>query len=148
MQRTTPREVKAADIGWLAGIIDGEASVTFVKNGYGRLTHMIHIIGADTSLLKKCTRIINEYNDGGTEVRILDKKYKIGIFKSNKKMYRIEIWRQGHLKKLLPLLIPHLTEKKATSQKLLNFLQKHRKGTWFKQGEVEEYLAYTPVETK
>lgn len=147
MQRTTVREVQA-DIGWLAGIIDGEASITFVKNGQGRLTHMIHIIGSDPQLLEKCARIINTYNDGGTEVKILDKKYKTGIFKTNKKMFRIEIWRQGHLKKLLPLLIPHLTEKKLRCQKMLNFLIKHKKGTWFKDGEVEEYLAYMPAETK
>lgn len=148
MKGTTVREVKTADIGWLAGIIDGEGSVTFVKNGYNRLTHMIHIIGSDMDLLKKCVRIINEYNDGGTEVKILPKKYKKGLFKTNKKMYRVEIWRQGHLKKLLPLLIPHLTEKKLNSQKMLNFLTKHKKGTWFKDGEVDEYLAFTPAETE
>jgi len=148
MLGTTPREVKPEDIGWLAGIIDGEASVTFVLNGYGRLTHMIHIIGSDLGLLNKCVRIINAFNDGGVEAKILDKQYKQGLIKSNKKMYRVEIWRQGHLKNLLPAIIPHLTEKKLKSQKLLNFLENHKRGTWFKEGEVERYLHFTPVETK
>jgi len=148
MQRATPREIKAAEIGWLAGIIDGEGSVTFVKNGAGYLTHMIHIIGSDMDLLEKCVRIINDYNEGGTPVRILDKRYKTGMFKSNKKMYRLEIWRNGHLKKILPFLIPHLTEKKLRCQKMLNYLENHKKGTWLREGEVEKYLAFMPVETK
>ena len=142
------REVKPEDIGWLAGIIDGEGSITFQLNGRGFLTHMIHIIGSDMDLLKKCVRIINSFNDGGVEAKILDKKYKEGMFKTNKRMYRIEIWRQEVLKNILPILIPHLTEKKLRCQKLLNFLKHHKKGYHFKEGEIESYLRFTPAETE
>jgi len=147
MQGVTAREVKPEDIGWLAGIIDGEGSITFNLNGRGFLTHMIHIIGSDKDLLEKCVRIINQYNDDGVEAKILDKRYKPGIFKSNKKMFRIEVWRQQHLKNLLPALIPHLTEKKLRCQKLLNYLENHKRGSWLR-GKQQEYLNFTPVETK
>jgi hypothetical protein len=147
MQGATPREVKLEDIGWLAGIIDGEGSITFLLNGRGFLTHMIHIIGGDKDLLNKCVRIINAYNDGGVEVKLLPKKYKKGLFKTNKEMFRVEIWRQGHLKNLLPILIPHLTEKKLQCQKLLHYLENHKKGTWLR-GRQQEYLNFTPVETE
>jgi len=145
--RTTVREVNQADIGWLAGIIDGEGSITFNLNGRGFLTHMVHIIGSDKTLLEKCVRIINQFNDGGVPVKILPKKYKIGIFKTNKPMFRIEIWRQGFLKNILPYLIPHLTEKKLRCQKLLHYLENHKKGTWIR-GKQQKYLDYTPAETK
>ena len=139
--------MKLEDIGWLAGIIDGEGSITFQLNARGFLTHMIHIIGSDHALLDKCIKIINQYNDGGGEARKLVKKYKPGLFKINKEMFRIEIWRQQVLKNILPDLIPHLTEKKLKCQKLLNFLQNHKKGTWLR-GKQKEYLGFTPVETK
>jgi hypothetical protein len=148
MKGTTVREVKPEDIGWLAGIIDGEGSITFSMNGRGFLMHMIHIIGSDMELLKKCVRIINAYKDEGVEAKILDKKYKNGLFKSNKRMYRIEVWRQGHLKNLLPVLIPHLTEKKIKCQQLLNYLQNHKKGTWLTKEEKLKFLDFTPAETK
>lgn len=147
MKGTTVREVKLEDIGWLAGIIDGEGSITFQLNSRGFLTHMIHIIGSDPKLLEKCVRIINLYNDDGIPARILEKKYKEGIFKTNKPMFRIEIWRQGVLKNILPDLIPHLTEKKLKCQKLLNFLENHKKGSWLR-GKQQKYLDYTPAETE
>jgi hypothetical protein len=148
MQRTTVREVKEADIGWLAGIIDGEANVCFVKNQYNRPMHKITIIGSDIDLLNKSVRIINEFSENNKEIKIHDKKYKTGIFKSNKKMYQITIHRQHHLISILRALIPHLTEKKLKSQQLLNFLENHRKGTWFKEGEVDKYFSFMPAETK
>jgi hypothetical protein len=148
MQGTTVREVKEVDIGWLAGIIDGEANVCFVKNQYNRLMHKITIINSNIDLLNKCLWIINKYSEKNKDIKIHVKKYKTGIFKSNKKMYDLTIHRQNHLKNILPVLIPHLTEKKLKSQQLLNFLENHKKGTWFKDGEVDKYLSFTPAETK
>ena len=148
MQGTTVREVKEVDIGWLAGIIDGEANVCFVKNQYNRLMHKITIINSNIDLLNKCRWIINKYCEKNKDVKIHVKKYKTGIFKSSKKMYDLTIHRQNHLKNILPVLIPHLTEKKLKSQQLLNFLENHKKGTWFKDGEVDKYLSFTPAETK
>ena len=86
MQGATAREVKLEDIGWLAGIIDGEGSITFQLNARGFLTHMVYIIGSDKDLLEKCVRIINYYSDGGIEAKKLIKKYKPGLFKSNKEI--------------------------------------------------------------
>lgn len=148
MQGTTVREVKEVDIGWLAGIIDGEANVCFLKNKYNRLMHKITIINSNIDLLNKCLWIINKYSEKDKDIKIHVKKYKTGIFKTNKKMYDVTIHRQNHLKNILPILIPHLTEKKLKSQQLLNFLENHKKGTWFKDGEVDKYLSFTPAETK
>lgn len=148
MQRTTVREVKEVDIGWFAGIIDGEANICFVKNQYNRLMHKITIINSNIDLLNKCLWIINKYSEKNKDIKIHVKKYKTGIFKSNKKMYDLTIHRQNHLKNILPVLIPHLTEKKLKSQQLLNFLENHKKGTWFEDGEVDKYLSFTPAETK
>lgn len=149
MQGTIPREVKPEDIGWLAGIIDGEGSVYVSKNARGFIGHNIQIIGSDLSLLNKCVEIIRKFDDGkGLPTTYRLKKYKEGMFKTNKVMYDISIHRQGHLKNLLEALLPHLTEKKSKAAVLLNFLQNHSRRKWYRGDEIERYLNFTPVETK
>jgi len=63
-------------------------------------------------------------------------------------MYLIQINKQAALRELLETILPHLTEKYLKSARLLNFLQNHKKGFWFKEGEVDSYFNFTPVETK
>lgn len=146
---TIPREVNPADIGWLAGIIDGEGSIYVNRNARGFLGHNIAIIGSDLLLMNKCVEIIRMFDDGlGLPTTYRLKKYKEGMFKSNKTMYEISIHRQGHIKNLLEALLPHLTEKKLKAAILLNFLQNHTRRKWYKENEIEEYLKFTPVETK
>lgn len=154
MIRATPREVKPEDIGWLAGIIDGEASITFNKRrpetvNTNSIVYSIHIVNSDPMLIDKCMRIITQFDDGvGKEpLRLYKKNYKPGVVKSNKPCYHIQIWRQGMLINLLEAVTPHLTEKHLKAAKLLNFLKSHKKGTWYRD-KVDDYLNFTPVETK
>lgn len=146
------REVKPEDVGWLAGIIDGEGSILFNKpKGIyaNKILYSIYIVGTDMSLLKKCERIINQLiESNGKKYNLAVKRYKQGIFKTNKQTYVIQIWRQESLRQLLEAVLPHLTEKYLKSARLLNFLQKHKKGTWFRGNEVEDFLNFTPAETK
>jgi len=55
MKGTIPREVKLEDIGWLAGIIDGEGSVLFNRpkpnKSWNQILYGIYIVGADLLLL-------------------------------------------------------------------------------------------------
>jgi len=137
MKGTTAREVKPEDIGWLAGIIDGEASVTCVKSRTKphKIIHSIHIVGGDLDLLNKAKRIVALFDDGlGIPPKLYKKNYKSSVIKSNKQMYHLQIWRQGTLRNVLKAVLPHLTEKYLQGARLLNFLENHKKGTWFKEG--------------
>lgn len=154
MNRTIPREVSPVDIGWLAGIIDGEASITFNKKraatkNTNQIVYSIHIVNCDPKLINKCMRIISQFDDGvGKEaLKLYKKNYRPGAVKSNKPCYHIQVWRQGMLKNLLEAVLPHLTEKHLKAARLLHFLQDHKKGTWYRD-KVDEYLNYTPVETE
>lgn len=151
MARTIPREVSKEDIGWLAGIIDGEGSITIVrpkKVTTNQILYGVYIVGGDLSLMTKSINLINLLATEGKPIILQEKKYKKGLFKTNKKMYQLCIRKQSTIVNVLRDCTPHLTEKKAKALKLLNFLDNHKKGTHFKEGEVEKYLQYTPVETE
>jgi len=155
MSRTTVREVKPEDIGWLAGIIDGEGSITIVSGHTKprKIIHNIHIVGTNLQLIEKCKRIVDCFDDGKGWKRqthkIYLKKYKTNIFKKNPKpCYHIQIYRQGVLKNLLQVILPHLTEKYLRGARLLNFLENHKRATHFQEGEIDAFLNFTPAETK
>lgn len=145
------REVKPEDIGWLAGIIDGEASITLAKSkvGHPRIIYSIHIVGTNLQLLNKCVKIVDKFDDGlGIPAKLYNKNYKNSLFKTHKQCYHLQIWRQGVLRNLLPVILPHLTEKYLPAARLLNFLMNHERRKWFKEGEIDAYLSFTPAETE
>jgi len=149
------REVKPEDIGWLAGIIDGEGSITVVSSRTlpRKIIHNIHIVGANLSLLNKCVRIVEKFDDGkgwcGKPVRLQKKNYRKNIFtKTPKQCYNLQIWRQGTIRNVLRAVLPHLTEKYLLAARLLNFLEKHKRCSHFKEGEIDAYLSFTPAETE
>ena len=92
-QGITVREVKPEDIGWLAGIIDGEGSILFnkpKKESWNQILYGIYIVGADLTLLHKCERIVNQLIDGeGKKYRLVKKNYKPGLFKNSHGLSRI-----------------------------------------------------------
>ena len=152
MTRTIPREVTQADIGWLSGIIDGEGSICIVrpkKINTNKILYGVFIVGSDYSLMIKSINIINKFNsEGGEPLKLAKKVYRIQTFKQTKGCWQLCIRKQDTIKNVLNACLPHLTEKKPKALKLLNFLNKHKKGTMFKEGEVDEYLNFTPVETE
>jgi len=153
MARTIPREVSREDVGWLAGIIDGEGSITFSKpkNPQSKLkvAYGVHIVNSNLELIDKCIRIINAFDDGlGKLLERKPKFYRKSAFKMNKGMYQLTLRRYGTIKNLLVAIIPHLTEKKLKAQQLLNFVSKHKLWATFTEKELDEYFNFTPVETE
>jgi hypothetical protein len=153
MARTIPREVSKEDVGWLAGIIDGEGSITFSKpknpESTLKIAYGVHIVNSCEEMIDKCVRIINQFDDG--KGRLIEKKpkvYRKSVFKMNKGCYQITLRRYGTIKNLLQAITPHLTEKKLKAQKLLNFVSKRKLWSDLKEDELQEYLNFTPVETK
>lgn len=150
MTRTIPREVTSEDIAWLAGIIDGESSMTLTTPNVvcsNKIIYGMHIVNSSYEMLEKCKWIIDSIDTVG-ETPIRDKKYVTGPIKTNKAMYQITIRRQKLTLDLLKAVLPHLTDKRNKALKLINFFSNHKCNERFKDGEVEKYLSFTPVETK
>jgi hypothetical protein len=155
MTRTIPREVSREDVGWLAGIIDGEGSITFQKpikpqkTGLKKIVYGVHIVNSNEELIKKCLKIINAFDDGlGKMLEVKPKQYRKVMFKMNKGCHQITIRRYGTLKNVLKVITPHLTEKKIKAEKLLNFVSNRKLYSKLSEEDAIKFLNFTPVETE
>jgi hypothetical protein len=155
MARTIPREVSKEDVGWLAGIIDGEGSITFQKpkkpqkTGLKKIVYGIHIVNSNEQLVRKCLRIINAFDDGkGKLLEVKPKQYRVVMFKMNKGCHQITVRRYGTIKNLLKTITPHLTEKRIKAEKLLNFVSKRKLYEKLTEEDAIKFLNFTPVETE
>lgn len=154
MARTIPREVTKEDIGWIAGIIDGEGSITFQaprrpqKQGQ-KIVYGIHIVNSCEEMIDKCVNIINAFEDGkGRPIEKKPKVYRVNAFKTNKGMFQITLRKISTIKGLLTAINPHLTEKRYKAERLLNFVSKRKLYDQMTDEAVKEYLSFTPVETE
>jgi hypothetical protein len=132
--RTTPREL-LVDIGWLAGIVDGEGSI-HVKyyDKYPHFRYGMFLVNTNTELLDKCKRIIREidYIDHGDGLIVGEKKYRNNI--GTKPCYQLQVRRIGTIKCVLEKITPHLTEKRERAKNLLMELTRHKKNArWNKE---------------
>ena len=124
--------VSEVDIGWLAGIIDGEGSVSlafgYVRNG--RLNNMsprIEIGNTDKELLEKFVRIVKSLGGGiymtrkkeSNQSKLVKKKKGRGF----KPLYYAKAVGFKRTKKILDIVLPHLTgEKKLRATLILKFI--------------------------
>jgi hypothetical protein len=156
MSRTTPREVTLEEKAWLAGILDGEGSITLVapkkvirKNGekQNKVFYGIYFVAAENGWIEKAHEIVNRMWSGeGSPIKLQDKKYQPGIFKTNKNMKQFCVRRQETIKTVLKSTLPYLTEKKSKANLLLSFLENRVPYSRVTDEEIEKYV--TPVETK
>lgn len=156
MSRTIPREVTIEEKAWLSGILDGEGSITIVvpknplrKNGgtQNRVMYGVYFVGAENGWIEKAIDIVNRLWDGeGLPIKLQDKKYQKGMFKSNKNMKQFCVRRQSTIITVLEACIPFLTEKKAKAIKLHAFLKQRKRFQRISDEEIRQFV--TPVETK
>ena len=166
-QRITPREVTPYEIGWLAGIIDGEGSLSFgkSKNKKSRFGfnyyNGIHIVNSNHEMIDKCVDIINRICEGidgshkMNKVLIHNKIYNVNNFKqtSNNKYkdcFQVTLRNKDWTIKILETVIPYLTEKRKKSIALLQILKERIElnrlaklnGTkaFYTEGETERYM--------
>jgi hypothetical protein len=154
MKKTTVREVNEREIGWLAGIIDGEGSITITKpkkpqGRHPQVMYGVHIVNNNKEMLEKCVKIVRFISQDDDVIKVSPKHYKSTVFKKEPHdCYQITIRRKETIRRLLREIIPLLTEKKIKSQKLLNFLENHKDRARLTEQDVTNYLSFTPAETK
>lgn len=156
MARTTPREATNEEKAWLAGILDGEGSVTLVKaksqfrkdgSSMNRVYYGIYFVGAENGWIEKAHEIVLKFwNGDGKPIKLQDKKYQKGIFKTNKEMKQFCIRRQSTIISVLEATLPYLTEKKPKANNLLQFLKGRDLFSRVTEEEIARFVA--PVETK
>lgn len=143
--RKTPWEAKREDIGWLAGIIDGEGSIyAEEKDTYPHFRYSFQIVNTNLEMLEKFQSIVRKICNDDGQFTVVKKFYRTGFasIHGKKQCYALQIRRIDDLKGMLTAVLPHLTEKREKATYLLSVLNTHKKFARYKS----EKLA--PVETK
>ena len=104
------------DIGYIAGLIDGEGSIGFSQqrkiNGYTRYRPRINVYNTDLKLMKKTQNIL-----GGTIVKSTKAKYYY------KTPYRIAVRQDDAILKTLNIILENLTTKHEQAKLIIEFIK-------------------------
>jgi len=111
-------------IGWLAGIVDGEGTITITRqNRFTWFSYRpeIHITNTNFQILKTAKQLFEKIS--GRKVRIFSTNLKRNV-------YRIRLQDTQGCLKMLEVLMPHLIGKKNQAVVLLNFLSNKGNEKW------------------
>lgn len=127
-QQVTPEE-----LGWLAGIIDGEGYLGInyqkdkrrKKGSYTSLTPCLHISNTDEEIILKSQNIVRKL---GVNPYIRATK---GKNLNSKDQYRIQIKNMAKMKIILNAMLPHLTGiKQERARLVLEFIEIRKSAPW------------------
>ena len=117
-------DLKFSELGWLAGIIDGEGSIGFKrskqnrqKKTYIRYSPLIQISNCDVCLLNEVKRILD----------LIKVRYSFWMKKENQRNPQwqnsgnISIYSFKDARKFLEIILPYLIAKKERAKILLEF---------------------------
>lgn len=135
MNKTIPsQEVSYFDIGWLAGIIDGEGSLAFYycrRKGQSKLgvpykespIFGVYIINTDMEIMNHAKSIYEKWGlFAQINLKSASKKQREGSFSGTKPCYELIVRRRRDVEELLKFITPYLKGyKKAKAQTMLNF---------------------------
>lgn len=117
------QQVTKEEIGWLAGIIDGEGTVGMYyqnKKKYHTINPSIEIVNTDPSILNKIMFILVRLD---CTPYIQTKKHNVKLNPNWKLSYNLKIQKQIKLRRLIPIILPYLTGiKKYKADLILQFL--------------------------
>lgn len=129
MNDTTMGNQQASDfeIGWLAGIIDGEGylGITKVNRKDRKSPNCVYtdlqITNTDTQIVERCASIIRKL---GVNPYVLEKTHNVKLNPQWKTSYNICLRKFSDIVKILEAVYPHLGgEKQAKARLLLDFVR-------------------------
>lgn len=115
------------DLGWLAGIFDGEGSLNAQlsnrKNGTGGNVYFeVRVEVTSFAMIERIMRVLDT----------VDVHYKLRPqarrSMSTKDIYRLSVYQRAHVDKLLTLLLPILTVKAKEAEAVLNWYKRWPQG--------------------
>ncbi len=143
----TQTEVKATELAWLAGMIDGEGSVTIFKHqekgGQIKLCPTIIITNTHEETIATCLNILDRL---GTSFHVFERKPKNP--KKHKKSIQISTRNMRYIKIVLQAVLPYLVTKKAQAQMTLRYVTKNleRRETGKNRYDEEDFALQSKVQ--
>jgi hypothetical protein len=108
-----------AKLAWLAGIWDGEGSITIFshieKDGCRKLCPTINVTNTDIAMIAEIIKILDGYG-------IIFSLNKVKTKKEHSDCYHLITRNMTKIKKTLELLLPYLVNKKPQAEILLRFV--------------------------
>jgi len=128
--------ITQVEIGWLAGIIEGEGSITLNArkkhwrgwNGFG-VDMQVYAVNTDAGIIEKVVQICRKM---GIEPYIYEhapapipRRKKDGTYCSGKTIISVNVNRMGHILTILNHITPHLAgEKKSRAKLIMEFIER------------------------
>jgi hypothetical protein len=108
------------DLGWLAGILDGEGSIilgTFQrKEGFKQTYHRVCFYNSDEGVINKVSKILDANNVGNH----ISSRLQYGNLGS-REGFTVQVSNLQSIKKLLELILSDLTCKKDRAELMMRF---------------------------
>ncbi|MGD9643968.1 MAG: LAGLIDADG family homing endonuclease [Elusimicrobiales bacterium] len=134
------------ELGWLAGLIDGEGCITLTRaHQRDSIRPILQITNTSLPLLEKAQRLIEELSGKRPNIKIQSNRGKFGY----RTCYIIQIRRHATIASVLRALTPHMVAKREQTELVLAFVESRmsaprrvmrgRRGGYYKQwySEVE-----------
>jgi hypothetical protein len=116
------------EIGWLAGVIDGEGSISIsTDKKANRLHAQVFLTNSNEAMLLKARRIMLGLGVENPRLHFHSIGRSKFSYRSNVPCHRIYVGTASGMKLLLQAILPQLTSKREQAELMLEFLQ-HRKG--------------------
>lgn len=113
------QQVTQYEIGWMAGFIDGEGYIGISMNGNHKTNSTktvkveLNVCNTDESMIQKYVEIANRL---GVNPYVSEKNYR----GCKKNVFRATVHRMAPLKRMLDVIMPHLTGQKRIRAELIN----------------------------
>lgn len=109
-----------SELGWLAGLWDGEGSITMFKHyEQGRRRQYIPVVCMTNTNPEIISHAIQLLDRSGIRLRVAILRKSDGV---NSECYQILTTKQSVVKEFLEMLMPYLIGKKAQAELLLRFV--------------------------
>lgn len=106
------------ELGWLAGLMDGEGCITMTRNNGKNLMPMVQVTNTNLDLMEKAKEIMELLAGREINIHSQNMRGKRGY----RNCYYIAVRNQLGVSRILTALLPHLVAKKVQAELVLEFV--------------------------
>lgn len=116
-------KLSEAQIGWLAGIVDGEGSIQITTNGPHLRATVIVLVNTNNALIQTASNLLTM---AGIENRIGNLSGGPAWRKEWRPAWNVQIMKIDSMKAFLSMISPYLVAKKEQAEIAMQFLSRRR----------------------
>ena len=121
-----PTTLRKEDVGWLAGLMDGEGCIHTRKNGAVSYASECCIVSTSYLIISKLARLLKQ-----AKIQYWLSKPQVSVRSSkHSDRYTLKVYRIWDMMNFLKLMIPELSLKKEKAKILVSLLEKRVKHSW------------------